>query len=340
MLLVGVAALAVGGFFLGENRLRPPRASSLLAIGLLAVGMGFLVTGIIGTPETISASDFEPAPDAPVRLAVTSDTQASLPYLITNEGDLLQPGNDGAWTKLPLDAPVRDVYVDVNNTLWASTDAGLYTHQDGAWAKLSDQASKRTLVMHGYVFALEDEGIFRAPVGGGDLDKPLQLSIPLADQSVENLVMLGDHSHILQNGSGVFLTDDLGLSWETINAPETVDAIGVDPNGDLLAVTDAGIQRWSYADQTWTAALPLPGGDTQPVLRVYVGQLYALGNGQLYQQVGTGWEVVDIGASGEFYLTALEYQYPRTLWVLDAKGRRLWSTVDGQNWTETGIQVK
>lgn len=47
LLVTGIAALGVGGFFLGENRMKLLQASSLLAIGLLVLGGGFLLSAIL-----------------------------------------------------------------------------------------------------------------------------------------------------------------------------------------------------------------------------------------------------------------------------------------------------
>jgi copper transport protein len=46
LLAAGVAALAVGGYFLGENRQQLLRASTLLAAGLVGIGVMFLVSGV------------------------------------------------------------------------------------------------------------------------------------------------------------------------------------------------------------------------------------------------------------------------------------------------------
>lgn len=46
LLAAGVAGLAVGGFFLGENRKQLLRASTLLAAGLVVIGVLFLVSGV------------------------------------------------------------------------------------------------------------------------------------------------------------------------------------------------------------------------------------------------------------------------------------------------------
>ncbi len=48
LLLTGIVALGVGGYFLGENRSKLLQASSLLAIGLLLVGGTFLVSAMQG----------------------------------------------------------------------------------------------------------------------------------------------------------------------------------------------------------------------------------------------------------------------------------------------------
>jgi len=45
-----------------------------------------------------------------------------------------------------------------------------------------------------------------------------------------------------------------------------------------------------------------------------------------------GWKAVALPNSDDAYLTALEFPYPTTLWALDAKGKRLWTSTDGENW--------
>jgi len=63
--------------------------------------------------------------------------------------------------------------------------------------------------------------------------------------------------------------------------------------------------------------------------------------GLLYERLPTGWEAVALPqADGSYltdlqidaYLVDLEFQYPTTLWALDAKGKRLWTTTDGKTW--------
>ncbi|MBI1278362.1 MAG: hypothetical protein GC179_09565 [Anaerolineaceae bacterium] len=52
LLLTGIVALGVGGYFLGENRARLLQSSSLLAMALLLVGGIFLFSAIQGVPTT------------------------------------------------------------------------------------------------------------------------------------------------------------------------------------------------------------------------------------------------------------------------------------------------
>ncbi len=69
LLLVGIAALAVGGYFLGENRARLLQASSLLAIALLIVGAVFLFSAIQGVPTTTAQEGtFEVVPQSIMRV--------------------------------------------------------------------------------------------------------------------------------------------------------------------------------------------------------------------------------------------------------------------------------
>jgi copper transport protein len=337
LLAAGIGALIIGGFFLGENRFQPPRASSLLAAGLLLSGVMLMLTGVATTPGTVSASAmYVPEANAPVKLAVTSNQQNPLPYLITENGDLLQPGENQKWTRVPLDARARDVYVDQQGMLWASTDSGFYEYRDAAWSKLSDLPGDRTVLTHGYFFALEKDGITRVPAGNGDLEQPRELKVPVGGQTASDMVMLGNHSHILAIDGQVFHTFDLGLSWKAIDAPLPVGAIGTDADGNLLAVSEDGVRTWNYASETWGPPLWMPGLPSQninPVLRVFEGKQYAIISGQLYRRAPKGWEVITLPNSDDSYLTGLEFQYPTTLWALDAKGKRLWTTTDAENWT-------
>jgi copper transport protein len=353
LLAAGMLALMIGGFFLGENRFRSPRAASLLAVGLLAVGGAFLVSGAASMTSPVSASAaYDPPSDAPIKMAISSEQQNPLPYLITQGGELLQSNPDQTYIHLPLDAHVRDVYADVNDTIWAATDSGFYGYKDGTWNKISDLSSTRTVLTHGYYFALENGGITRVPAGGGDLEKPRQLKVPLPDQPANDLVMLGNHTHVIQNGGQIFQTNDLGLSWKSLDAPLPVGSIETDADGNLLAVSEDGVRTWNYQSENWGPPLWMPGlpspQNINPMLRIFDGKQYAIIDGQLYIRAPKGWETVPLpGADGAYLtdlkndivLTDLEFQYPTTLWALDAKGRRLWTTTDGQQWRLIPIKV-
>lgn len=63
LLVTGILALGVGGFFLGENRGKIKQASSLLAVGLLIAGGAFLFSAIQGAP-TIRSSETTVLPTA------------------------------------------------------------------------------------------------------------------------------------------------------------------------------------------------------------------------------------------------------------------------------------
>jgi hypothetical protein len=52
LLIAGIASLAIGGYFIGENRSKLLQASSLLAVALLLVGGTFLFSAIQGVPGT------------------------------------------------------------------------------------------------------------------------------------------------------------------------------------------------------------------------------------------------------------------------------------------------
>lgn len=60
LLVAGIISLAIGGFFLGENRARLLQASALLAIGLLIVGGLFLMSAVQG----VSSASESAAPPA------------------------------------------------------------------------------------------------------------------------------------------------------------------------------------------------------------------------------------------------------------------------------------
>jgi hypothetical protein len=160
------------------------------------------------------------------------------------------------------------------------------------------------------------------------------------DQPTSDFVMLGNHSHVLQNFDQIFVTDDLGLSWEALNAPQPVNTIWTDSSGNLLASTSGNILSWNYASRTWTEALPLPDGQQVEMLRNLDEQLFALAGGSLYRLTGRSWNRVNLPDANVNPLLAIDTQYPGTFWALDGTGRQLWSTIDGNDWTRTPVVVE
>jgi copper transport protein len=340
LLLSGLVALAVGGYFLGENRHHLRQLSALLAIGLVVIGGVFLISAVQGVGvQTASANEtgFIPAAASPLHLAVNSNLPA--PYLVTAGGDVLQPSAEQTWRTLQSPAPVRDVYVDMQGVVWAATDAGFYAYQQGAWTAFSDQPTPRVILTHGFYFALGSGQITRVSAGGIEGNDERTLDIPQPDVPAENLIMLGNHSHVLLNGESLYQTFDLGLSWQPLESSLPINVLSTDPELNMLAVSDAGLYVWNYTDGSLKHNLPLPGGDTQAIVRPFDTDLYALGQGVLYRLHEDAWDVVTLPDADGAVFTALAVQYPGTLWALDAAGNRLFSTTDGQSWAVRSIQT-
>lgn len=339
MLIAGLMALAVGGFFVSENQKQLLRASVILGTGLVLLGALLLVTAVQGTDTShVVATAFQPEANAVSKLVASSETD--LPYLITGSGALYVPNEDKTWTRLPLEAKVSDAYIDNQKTIWVATDLGVYAYQNEEWVQISIEPVTRLDMMHGYLFALGTGAVTRVPAGGAELDRVRLLPVPIADQPATELVMLGNHNHVIENGDKLYLTPDLGLSWEPIDLNRSVQKIWVNTDGNLLATTADGMLIWNYVSQAWGNLLPLPGGDANASFRAFDERMFAIGAGSLYVLAGNEWTAIPLPDSENAYLTGLAYQYPRTLWTLDARGGRLWSTTDGKNWTLMPITLR
>lgn len=340
LLLAGVGLLALGGYFLGENRGKLLRASVLLAVGMLGLGGVFLITAMQGT---VVASDapaaYQAEPTAPVRLVVNSDV--ALPYLITQEGNLYLPDvAKKTWSRLALDAKIHDVYVDNQKTIWAATDKGVFSYEADMWTQIADVPVTDIDMMHGYLFALGNGSMTRIPAGGAELDRVRQLNIPINDQPANGFVMLGNHTHIIENGDKLYLSPDLGLSWSPVDFGEPIESIAVDVDGNLLATTMSALYVWHYTDRTWSNGIALPEGDPYSQFVTFQDHLYAVAGGKLYLEAGSSWRLVGLPLADNAYLTSLAYQYPRALWVLDAANGQVLSSEDGQNWTAVDVQLE
>ncbi|MBC7811801.1 MAG: hypothetical protein H7175_11675, partial [Burkholderiales bacterium] len=286
---------------------------------------------VISEPALVSAD----VPDFPDSAAVTlaPSRNRGLPYLVTQGGAILKPDAAGAWDVLPLDAHVNDLFVDFDGSLWAATDSGTYQLRidSSEWELADPIPSKNMISTHGYMFMLGAGEISR-----GDPINPDHwrlLDVPYIDQPAADLVMLGTHTHVLQNGGALFHSPDLGLGWRPLDAAGPVSAIWTDIDGNLLAATSDGIDLWDRITNDWRDYAPLPDGQIVSELRTFNDRLFAVSEGYLYRYTSGTWMLVGLPESTDAYLTALEVQYPDTLWALDAVRSRLWSSADGSTWT-------
>ncbi|MBL8164123.1 MAG: copper resistance protein CopC [Anaerolineae bacterium] len=343
LVILGIAAMAVGGYFLGENRLRL-RASTLLSVSTILIGLLFLASALSSGTAASAEADaptepgaYQPPPDAPIRIATNQGI--AWPYLVTGAGGLFQAGADGLYRRMTLDGAVRDVYVDVYKTIWAAADTGIYSYKDDAWTQISDQGAHRLELMHGYLFALGDGYIVRIPAGGTELEAPRILDVPDPDAPIGDFLMLGNHDHVIDNGQKLYFTPDLGLSWQPIETPAPIEVIGINSEDQLLATNPEALLTWNYVGEEWSGPLPLPGDYAKPLLRPFKDENYAIAQGRLYRMEAQGWVLVELPEMGAYHLSWMAFQYPDTLWLLDSLGRRLWSSSDGRAWKVSTIQL-
>ncbi len=315
------------------------KEEKLLTTLMVTVGGVFLASAVplayVGETGVSARDSFIPAPQAPVRLAISGRQDA--PLLVTAAGTLMQPTAEGQWQPLALDAVVRDVYTDVANVLWAVTDSGVYQYKaDAGWRAVHDMPGHRVLMTHGYIYALGGDGVMRFHEQGGELLER-EIPLPQPEAAPGDFVMLGNHTHVLLNGDAVFQSIDLGLSWQPLAAPAPISAIGVDPDGELLAATDSNLIRWQRAERGWRTLLPLPEGQPIEAMQAFNGRLYVAAGGRLYTPGANAWNALALPEADGVYITALAEEYPDRLWALDAAGARLFSTTDGQTWTVQAI---
>ncbi len=150
--------------------------------------------------------------------------------------------------------------------------------------------------------------------------------------------MLGNHSHILLSGGTAYLTGSLGLGWRDIQAPEDINRIAIDGDGNLLAVSVNQLWRWNWADESWSVLAQLPIPAQVDDLLFFNGRVFLAVGGRVFSYARTGWG--EISLSQEGYITDLAYEYPDTLWALDARTATLWSSQNGVDWDTTVISLR
>jgi copper transport protein len=351
LLLTGALALGIGGFFLGETGFRfrrrgdllgrPFKAISnfaialLLALGLMFVGLALLVTGVQAAqpaPESLNTANAVP-------IKVFAKYQSPLPYLLTIEGVLLRPNDDGTWRAMQPGVKVTDAWLDpTKDLIWAATEAGLRVYIDSEWQIVDSQPAQRVLNVHGFMVTLgEGHQLTRIPGGPNlEFEHLLHPDLPLPGQPAVNMAMMGSHQYVLLNGDKLFLTPNEGLEWIPLESPEPVALIAPDADNNLLAVTADGLLLWNYETKAWRDLLPLPDGQAITALEVFQKRIYALASGKLYRQAGNTWSQVELPGANNT-LTAMKFQYPDTFWVL--AGTTLWKSTDGENWSTTQIRI-
>lgn len=312
------------------TRLFNVKSALLVAVGLLLMYSGLILTRLLDWQSigsaTGAASIIEIAPETLVRLRFAPESDQ--PYLLTAGGTILRPTEQSRWQLITFERPVRDLYFDTQLCAVVATDGGVYQY-DGAWQPVLDASGGSEIVaMHGYTFVL----------GGSDLPRSghetwQRLDVPEATQPTSGFAMLGNHNHVLLNG-GLYITPDMGLSWQPLPAPETASRIAADADGDLLAATANGLLRWNRRTTEWRTLAALPDDAPVEALHVFSGQIYALANGGLFILDGEAWTRVDV--EGTF--TALDVRREH-LWLLDGTNRVLWSSRDGQQWTPQTITI-
>ncbi|MCI0709779.1 MAG: FixH family protein [Chloroflexi bacterium] len=321
MSLASIVLLAVGGWTVAASR---RRAVQLIpASGVLLLG---LVFGVSAFSPAEQASIFADTSSAPAWLAISSGM--TQPYIVTESGQIFQPGN--TWRSMGLNARVNDVFIDTStSTVWAATDSGVYSYNGAAWKLEDETISDDIIVSHGYLFAMTENGLTRGPVEWHDLN------VDGSQWGGENLLMMSDHSHVLFDGSALFRSNDLGLSWEPLEIDQIVYSIFADENEYIHVVTDTGIMRYFFGE--WEDVLPLPDDTVPDKVVSYGGRLYAIAAGHLYRESGEDWAMVELDADG--IVLDIATQYAGNIWALDDDGT-LWSSADGLKWASVTVMLE
>lgn len=299
---------------------------------LIAAGVAGVLLVYQGLSLAVFAGVYQLRPEDPVQMAFAPNIEQ--PYILTRDGTLLQPGAN-SWSPM-LDTPVNDMYIGFNGVIYAGTDTGLLRYENQVWQQVEGVPPTDDVeAMHGFLFAMGPQGVART-IQGRDENKSWQmLKLPYPDAPARGFVMLGDHSHVILNDR-LAITHDMGLSWETLDAPGQVNLMAADADGNLLAVTTKGVYRWRFHEKTWAQLTPVPPEAPVEALCLFQGQIYALAGGQVWQLEGETWASIPV-AGNRRYVTALAVRYPDRLWAADPASGLLWYTTDTQNWESAGL---
>lgn len=300
---------------------------------LLLVGMGLIIGGITAffysaTPKAVAA------PTSGVTQLVFAPS-AELPYLLTRNGDFLMPTDGGEWQRVRLDdTTIHSLYIDEQNTIWAATNRGLHNHSDNAWHLVDPTPMQSIIAVETELIKIGMDGKIHGTVDGDTLPTPPD------DGLVDAILPLGNDTtlHAAHAADGVYISIDLSNEWQRLDSPNPIYAIWEDGHGNMLAGMADGVFQWEQSANTWVKRLPAAGSAPFDDMRTFGNDVFATSNGQLLRYAADRWEQVALGG-GEIYITQLEQDRNGRLWALDSAHERLWSTVDGINWTETAIRI-
>jgi copper transport protein len=339
---------ALGGLLLMGGLLLCPRrlgwSAQWTAYATAGLGGLLLLSGALlwqdPNAEAQPASAFQAAPDAPARIQQARNREE--PLVINGAGRVFAPQGSGRWSPMGLQASINDLYMDTGGNLWAAAEDGLYVQPKNSniWERVQQISTYRMHESHGFLFVLSDGLLIRSVSGALDPEAALILALPDTQAPGHELLMLGNHTHAVLNGASVYVTPDLGLTWQALDAPLPVERMYTDSNGYLLASTAEGLYEWTWERGTWRTLGGLPDGQAIQTLKLFQNRLFALAGGQLYYRTGGSWAAIAIPDSSGGYLNALALHYPDRLWLLDAAQGRLWSSGDGMNWQAHALQLE
>jgi len=301
------------------------RIRLILTCGLLII----VIAAMILIPRAPVVT-YAVSPSDPLQLAFAPNNDR--PYIVTRGGALFEPDGN-AWATVPLEAPIADLYIDFGGVVYAATTAGVLRNGLGLWERVPDTPPVQEVeAMHGFVFAMGDQGVARAQQGADELATWRLLDIPKPDLPARDFVMLADHSHAILNGVPA-LTDDMGLTWRTLNPPATVRRLAIDGNANLLAVTADDVYRWRTIERVWQRIAPSPPGDRLDTLLPFLTDLFALVDGRVWVLSNGEWRAIaPPDAPADAYFTTMALHRRARLWLADARHQLFWFTDDLTTW--------
>lgn len=302
---------------------------------LVALILAGCLAGLLAGYRALSpAPACAPQPGDPIHLEFAP--KIDHPFIVTREGKLFHPSGD-SWMQMVTDAPVNTVYIEYDGTIYAGTTAGLLVYKNTGWQTVPDVPPTDAIAsMHGFLFAMGKQGVARTEEGIMGDGTWRRLKMPLPEAPSEGMVMLGDHSHLILNGS-LAQTNDMGLSWSIVPPPGEVRLMANDALDNLLVVIDDGLYRWQFTDKTWSKLAGLPDDLPVNTLVLFNADTYALADGQLFRLENSNWMTVPVPGTANPCFTTMNVQNQNRLWLADAANQALWSTDNAKDWQKAAM---